>query len=141
MIHKDDYQVLAAVLKDALDQAQSGKGKERHAKGRERFEDQQIMEIPRRQGNISGLGFQVHKKAYEAEGMFARGEYAAAMRELYGVINYAGAMVALVDEIYASAEARKVLNKSPLHEDTASNMDTFFKLFVDEILEPGRPQA
>lgn len=93
------YEPLAAVLQDALDQAQSGKGQSRHAGDGEPFMDQQIMEISRRQGNVSGTGFQAHKKLYEAEGMLARGEYDAARREILGAINYAAACVLRIDEI------------------------------------------
>lgn len=92
------YEILADVLQDALDQAQSGKGKDRHAKNHEPFDEQQIMEIARRQGNISGQAFQAHKKLYEAEGMFARGEYARARHEILGAIVYASAMVLVIDE-------------------------------------------
>lgn len=92
------YEILADVLQDALDQAQSGKGKDRHAKNQEPFDEQQIMEIARRQGNVSGQAFQAHKKLYEAEGMVARGEYARARHEILGAIVYASAMALIVDE-------------------------------------------
>lgn len=92
------YEILADVLQDALDQAQAGKGKDRHAKDHEPFDEQQIMEIARRQGNVSGQGFQAHKKLYEAEGMFSRGEYARARHEILGAIVYASAMVLIIDE-------------------------------------------
>lgn len=93
------YEDLASVLQDALDQAQSGKGKERHAMDNEPFRDQQIMEISRRQENISGPAFQAHKKLYEAEVMFSRGEYQRTKHELLGSIVYTAAMILRCDEV------------------------------------------
>lgn len=92
------YEELAGIFQDALDQAQKGKGKERHAKEDEPFVDQQILEISRRQNNISGPAFQAHKKAYEAEGMFSRGMLPEARRELLGSMVYIGAMILRLDE-------------------------------------------
>ena len=86
------YQSLFDVLKAALDQAQSGKGKERHAQENVAFEDQPIIAI----GRIVGAGFQngqAIKKMVEAQGMVKRGELAAAEREILGAINYMAATV------------------------------------------------
>ncbi|MCK9342308.1 MAG: hypothetical protein WCS15_00130 [Prevotella sp.] len=106
------YEELAGVLQQALDQAQKGKGKERHAKEGEAFVDQQILEISRRQGNVSGLAFQVHKKLYEAEAMFERGEYGAAMHEMLGAIVYTAAMHIRSSE--AQPSPRLIPNDDPL---------------------------
>ena len=95
---KPGYEALENILQDALNQAQSGKGKDRHAGQNEPFLDQQIMEMSRRQRNISGPAYQAHKKLYEAEGMFGRSEYSAAKQEILGAIVYASAMVAKIDE-------------------------------------------
>lgn len=82
------YESLAGVLQRALDQAQSGKGAERHADGKS-F-DQQPMQ---RLCELYGVGFalgQAGKKMQESQRM----THAAAVRELLGAIVYiAGAVV------------------------------------------------
>jgi hypothetical protein len=97
--NRNPYYHLDRILNLAYSQSAEGKGKKRHAKDNEPFEDQQIMEIARRQGNLSGQGFQVHKKTYEAEGMFNRGEYDKAKHELLGAIVYAAGMILLTEEM------------------------------------------
>ena len=90
------YEPLAAVLQLALDQAQAGKGKERHANGRP-FDRQPIMEI----GRMVGLGYptgQAKKKTQEAIGMSNRGEPDRAVTELLGAINYLAAAILLIRE-------------------------------------------
>lgn len=84
------YDSLFNVLTRALEQAQSGKGKERHAAG-EPFTEQPIFKI----GEMFGLGFQngqALKKMVEAQGMLKRGEFNAAEREVLGAINYLAAV-------------------------------------------------
>lgn len=91
-----EYAPLAAILQEAYDQAATGKGKERHARGLP-FIDQPILEI----GRMCGPGFntgQSIKKQQEAMGMLARGHHASAIRELLGAINYAAAAVMLIRE-------------------------------------------
>lgn len=81
------YDSLFIVLTRALEQAQAGKGKERHAGEGQAFEDQPIIQI----GNLTGMGFQTGqaiKKAVEAQRMVTRGHLAAAEREMLGAINY-----------------------------------------------------
>lgn len=90
------YEPLAEILQTALDQAQAGKGKERHANGRE-FDRQPIMEI----GRMVGLGYptgQAKKKIQEAVGMFNRGEADRAVNELLGAIIYSAAAILLIRE-------------------------------------------
>lgn len=82
VVVKPGYEVLASILDEALEQAQSGKGLERHACG-EPFEQQTICEVARRVGMGYPLG-QATKKTYESE----RLEPEAAVRELLGAINY-----------------------------------------------------
>jgi len=84
------YEMLAEVLQKALDQAQNGKGKARHASN-ENFEDQQICEIAMRlkDSPVGGVLFQSVKKIYETP----RLEIDAAIRELYGAVNYIGAAI------------------------------------------------
>lgn len=84
------YESLADVFQGAMDQAQTGKGFERHATG-EAFEDQQICEIDRRLED-SPCGFtlgQAVKKIYETP----RLESDRAIHELYGAINYISAAI------------------------------------------------
>lgn len=108
------YEPLAAILHDALQQAATGKGAERHGNGLP-FDAQPMQLITR----MVGLGFpmgQLIKKAQEAQGMAERGETDAARRELLGVIVYAaGAVLALEGTV----EARKGHGRSPTAHDTA----------------------
>lgn len=86
------YDSLFNVLTRALHQAQDGKGKERHAQPGQAFEDQPIISI----GQLVGMGFQngqAIKKMVEAQGMVARGDFAAAEREILGAINYLAATI------------------------------------------------
>lgn len=95
------YDRLFIVLNRALDQAQSGKGKQRHAQPDQAFEDQPIIAI----GKLVGMGFQngqAIKKMVEAQGMVSRGEYDAAEREILGAINY---LAATIIEINSRATA------------------------------------
>lgn len=90
------YGPLASVLQEALNQAQDGKGKERHANDKP-FLKQPIMEI----GRMVGVGYQTGqamKKAQEAGGMLSRGEPDRAVAELLGAINYLAAAIMLIRE-------------------------------------------
>lgn len=91
-----DYEPLEAILCAALAQAASGKGKERHANGKD-FIRQPIMEI----GRMVGPGYQTGqamKKAQEAMGMVARDQHDRAEAELLGAINYLAAAILLIRE-------------------------------------------
>lgn len=92
-----DYQILAHVLQMALDQAQTGKGRERHAND-QAFSSQPILNIARMLDGIDGHGFQVMKKTQEAVRMFHRGRESAAIQELLGAIVYSAAAVTLILE-------------------------------------------
>lgn len=87
------YHGLFDVLADALDQAQLGKGHERHAQDKP-FEEQPMQKLI----ELHGRGFaydQAGKKAQESE----RLAYEAARRELLGAIVYmAGAVINLDKE-------------------------------------------
>lgn len=90
------YEDLFAVLTCALNQAQDGKGSERHGNGLP-FKDQPIAWI----ADAVGMGFQTGqaiKKANEAHGMIARGDRAAARRELLGAINYLAAAIMHIEK-------------------------------------------
>jgi hypothetical protein len=92
VIVKKGYFPLFQVLNDALNQAQVGKGHERHADGQP-FTDQPVLTITR----AVGLGFplgQAMKKIQECQRM----DTDAAQRELLGAINYLAAAVLFLDE-------------------------------------------
>jgi len=87
------YEPLAEVLDRALEQAQAGKGNERHANGLP-FLEQPIMVEQRQQ---KGTGFtvgQARKKALESMGLPPE----RAVRELLGAINYLAAGVLWLEE-------------------------------------------
>ena len=84
---KPGYSDLFYVLRDALDQAQDGKGSERHGNGQP-FMEQPALTITR----AVGLGFplgQAMKKIQESQRM----DTDAAKRELLGAINYLAAAI------------------------------------------------
>jgi len=92
----DKYGSLKRVLADAMLQAKSGKGKERHADD-ESFENQKICVINRwiKDSPVAGTLFQAVKKTVESSRMSP----GAAIRELYGAINYLSAGIILLEEI------------------------------------------
>lgn len=83
------YELLAQVLDDALDQAQSGKGRERHARPGQPFESQPIVRGNEELGTTHGAIAQVRKKALES----LRLPVDRAVAELLGVIVYAAAAI------------------------------------------------
>lgn len=92
VIVKDGYFPLFQVLNDALNQAQVGKGAERHADGQP-FTDQPVLSITR----AVGLGFplgQAMKKIQECQRM----DTDAAKRELLGAINYLAAAILYLND-------------------------------------------
>lgn len=83
------YESLAAVLQRALDQAQCGKGSERHATGLP-FDQQPMQLISKLVGSADGLVYQAIKKAQESQRLPEGRDIA----ELLGAINYlAGAVI------------------------------------------------
>lgn len=85
------YEPLAAVLQEALDQAQHGKGKKCHANGKP-FLEQPIMTGGRECG-AGGLVFQARKKILEA--MNCEDDDDRAIEDYLGAINYVAALVLL----------------------------------------------
>lgn len=83
------YESLASVLDEALEQAQNGKGKERHSSRGRTFEEQPIVAICDLLGSNQGDLFQAIKKAQES----VRLKPGAAIHELLGAINYLAAAV------------------------------------------------
>jgi hypothetical protein len=83
----DGYEQLAHVLDRALEHAQAGKGKERHATEGEPFHDQKIVQLCEWMGSTHGAVFQAAKKALES----TRLPPDRAELELLGAINYLAA--------------------------------------------------
>lgn len=94
---KDGYECVAKVLQRALDQTQSGKGKERHATA-EPFEDQKIMHGARFCG-LASMSFQVFKKITEAQRQAEGGDYTGAYVNIEGAIIYAVAQFIRTEEM------------------------------------------
>lgn len=88
------FEVLAAVLDEALQQAQAGKGVERHSRPGEAYQDQQIVQLGEWMGQstVFAIG-QACKKALES----TRLEPDRARAELLGAINYLAAAVIVLD--------------------------------------------
>lgn len=93
------YEPLAAVLQEALDQAQHGKGARCHANGKP-FLEQPIMTGARECGE-GGLTFQARKKILEAQNC---ADDARAITDMLGAINYVAAQVILRRELAAKKE-------------------------------------
>lgn len=90
------YEVLARIMDEALEQAQSGKGHARHADATQTWFEQPMLTIARGLAEL-GPGFpagQVAKKMHEA----MRLPPEARRRELLGVMNYVASLARLADE-------------------------------------------
>lgn len=88
------YEALQSVLIAALEQASLGKGKERHAND-EPFHQQEICSEAKKLG-LGAPAFQVRKKTREAIRLAERGYQELAVEDLLGAINYAAAMVIVI---------------------------------------------
>lgn len=87
------YERLADILQAALNQAQQGKGSERHQQGTTPFHEQPIVSIARMVGP-GGPAQQVMKKTQEALRMTPE----RGIAELLGAINYAAATIIVIEE-------------------------------------------
>ena len=96
-----NYFSLKQVLLGAVEQAESGKGKERHAEEGEPFERQIICEVARRVGLGYPLG-QAVKKIYESQRLGGT----KGLDELLGAINYVAAAYIVMQE-HVKAETAK----------------------------------
>lgn len=95
----DGYEVLRAILAEAVLQSSGGKGKERHANPGETFQDQQIVKLGLW---LKNNGFQIGqacKKSIES----TRLPYERARAELLGAIVYTAAAIKVLDELQAMA--------------------------------------
>ena len=91
---KPGYERLAWVLDQALHEAQTGKGRRRHAEKGQAYDDQLACTITRNEGHGFARG-QAIKKIDEAK----RLKPAAAVAELLGAINYLAAdIIVLLEE-------------------------------------------
>jgi len=87
------YELLAAILDEALAQAQDGKGRERHAGPGEAFHDQQIVQLGEWMGGSTAFAIgQACKKALES----TRLSDDRAVGELLGAIDYIAAAVIVI---------------------------------------------
>jgi hypothetical protein len=89
----EGYELLFDVLQEALNQAQFGKGRERHAEGGKGFHEQDICQEARDLGFAYPVG-QARKKAKEA----LRLDPDRAIEDLLGAINYLAAVVIVIKE-------------------------------------------
>lgn len=90
------YEDLTRILDEALEQATSGKGKERHAGGKP-FDKQPIMEIARMTGLAYQTG-QAMKKIQESHTLLEIKGKEAAINELRGAIIYLAAAIKTIEE-------------------------------------------
>ena len=90
------YEDLTRILDEALQQATSGKGKERHA-GNKPFDKQPIMEIARMTGLAYQTG-QAMKKIQESHTLLEIKGKEAAINELRGAIIYLAAAIKKIEE-------------------------------------------
>ena len=102
-----DYKSLATVLKAAYDQAASGKGRERHARGNP-FEEQHMQTISTLLNTDRGMAFQVIKKLTEGLDM---GCPKARRRELLGAINYIAGIVVYHDQDNRTKSGPEILRE------------------------------
>jgi len=91
------YERVLDVLIAALDQTQSGKGKERHASD-DPFLEQEIMNGARCCG-LGAMVFQVRKKALEAERLAYKGQFQRAKTDALGSIIYDVALYLRIEEM------------------------------------------
>lgn len=94
------YERLAAVFRDAHDQAAYGKGNDRHARGQP-FHEQRMQTIAKLQRSPKGMEFQVHKKVSEG---LELPDPKARRAELLGAINYLAGIVIFLDDREAGGD-------------------------------------
>jgi hypothetical protein len=98
---EEGYELIFEILKQILNDAQYGKGKERHSQGR-LFNDQPMLALGRKVGPGFVLG-QVMKKLDELETL----DREAQIRELLGAGNYLVGTIKLLQEGYKITRPNK----------------------------------
>ena len=96
----DEYSSLKREFDNALEQASKGKGKERHAKKDENFEDQVMCAVQRLliDHPVGGLAYQVIKKTIESGRLLNERGVDSAKNEIYGAMNYLGGVSIIYEE-------------------------------------------
>jgi hypothetical protein len=88
------YEGLASILDEALAQAQSGKGAQRHQqRAGQRFEDQPMQKISDLLDTNAGMAYQAIKKLTEACGQIDAGNREGGVRDLLGTIVYTAGII------------------------------------------------
>lgn len=98
---EEGYEKLAAALQGALDQAQGGKGSERHAQGQP-FHEQPMQRISQLIGSRDGMAFQAIKKIQESQRFE---DTHRVINELRGAINYVAGMIIYLEEKEANNDS------------------------------------
>lgn len=106
------YKELKNKFDCALEQAQGGKGKERHAKEGQYFEDQVMCEVQRLLVDhpLGGLAYQVIKKTIESGRLYQNKGANAALEDVYGAMNYLGGMAILYEEMEENQKCFETLS-------------------------------
>jgi hypothetical protein len=123
----DEYSRLQEFFDRSLSQASKGKGKERHARDDEKFEEQLMCAAQRILVDhpCGGLAYQVIKKTVESGRLLKERGIEAARAELSGAANYLGGM----DIIYSEQEEDPSIRLS--FKDSV--------VFADLMFDPGPP--
>lgn len=104
------YDVLASILVEALNQAQQGKGHERHNMGSAiPFERQRMQTVSELIGSVHGMTYQVCKKVTEGVNLPTLDRQVA---EMLGAINYLAGMI-----IFLRKQHSLKATSGPDHED------------------------
>lgn len=102
------YAGLHGILVEALDQAQSGKGAERHNLGGDiPFEEQRMQTISELIGSVDGMAYQACKKITEGVNLPTLDRQ---VRELLGAINYIAGMIVYLRGQAAKTQALDINN-------------------------------
>lgn len=91
------YELLDNVFQQALAQASTGKGRERHANDLP-FHEQRMLSISKLLDSPKGMAYQVIKKLTEGLQMAEQGDAQRGKVELLGAINYLACIVILLED-------------------------------------------
>lgn len=111
---EDRYASLKAIFERAVNQAEYGKGKERHVQDNESFDEQPIMAIQKMVGYGFSLG-QAIKKLQES----ARLPYERAIPECLGAMNYIAAAIIYREKEWLKTYGVAIVKKegAPVHRE------------------------